>query len=239
MPYRRYHPREDDVASIQTLLPPYLPRSRETSRPPSTAPSYHTIELGRTENGNEEQVVVPAQVRGRGQSRPESSVERVLSEERTEVRFTMLLVGIWRQKTALAILSILSGAQVNAQTENGVTPIHCAELKGSTTMIKILLMKGADIDVKEEHGLTPLDLAFMRGHTKAIRLLISRGANIDHLVVRKAIRSSPSISEESYEEQTWWRKYRVKDARRGWFPASSLSYDRDRFGEDSGVKAIW
>jgi len=69
-------------------------------------------------------------------------------------------------------------------------------------MIRILLMKGANIEVKEEHGLTPLDMAVMKGHTKAMRLLMSRGAKIDHLVVRRAIRSSPSVSEDSYEQQT-------------------------------------
>ena len=67
-------------------------------------------------------------------------------------------------------------------------------------MIKIQLMKGANMEIKEEHGLTPLDMAAMQDHTKAMRPLISRGANIDHLVVRRAIRSSPSVSEESSEQ---------------------------------------
>ena len=93
-------PREDDAASIQTSLPPYVPRSYEASRPLSPAPSYHTVELGRTKNAN--------------QSRPQSSVGRVPSKERDEVRNIMLMAGIWYQKTALAMLSVLSGAQVNA-----------------------------------------------------------------------------------------------------------------------------
>ena len=68
-------------------------------------------------------------------------------------------------------------------------------------MIKILLMRGANIEIEEEHGLTPLDMAVMQGHTKAMRFLISRGAKIDHLVVRRAIRSSLSVLEESCEQQ--------------------------------------
>jgi len=109
----------------------------------------------------------------------------------------MLFVAIWHWKTALAILLLLSGAHVNAQWETGISPIHCAVLKGSITMIKILLMKEADIEIKEEHGLTPLDIAAMRGHQKAMKLLISRGAKIDNTVaqvVRRAIQSAPSIS---------------------------------------------
>lgn len=85
----------------------------------------------------------------------------------------MLMAGIWYQKTAPAMLSVLSGAQVNAQWENEISPIHCTALTGNITMIRILLMKGANIEVKEEHGLTPLDMPVMKGHTKAMRLLIS------------------------------------------------------------------
>lgn len=60
-------------------------------------------------------------------------------------------------------------------------------------------MKGANIEVKEEHELTPLDMVVMKGYTKAMRLLMSCRAKIDYLVVRRAIRSSPSVLEDSYE----------------------------------------
>lgn len=99
----------------------------------------------------------------------------------------MLMAGIFHQKTALALLAILSGARVNVQWETGLSPLHCAALKGNIIMIKILLMRGANTEVEEEHGLTPLDLAVLQGHTKAVRLLISRGAKIDHLVVSDSI----------------------------------------------------
>ncbi len=108
----------------------------------------------------------------------------------------MLFVAIWHQKTALAILLLLSGAPVNAQWEDGITPIHCAALKDNITMIKVLVKTGANIESKEEHGLTPLDLATMRGHTKAVKYLISRGAKIDNTVVKRAIQSAPCISED-------------------------------------------
>ena len=91
-----------------------MSQSQKASRPLSPAPSYHMVEPGRTENVNEEQVVVPAQARRGVQSRRRSSTGRVLSEERDEVRNTMLMAGIWYQKTALVILSVLSRAQVNA-----------------------------------------------------------------------------------------------------------------------------
>ncbi len=49
MPSRCCGPRKDDATSIQTSLPPYVPRSHEASRPLSPALSYHTVEPGRTE----------------------------------------------------------------------------------------------------------------------------------------------------------------------------------------------
>jgi len=73
---------------------------------------------------------------------------------------------------------------------------------GNNIIIRILLMKGANIEVKEDYGLTPLDIVIIKGHTKAMRLLISRGARIDYLVIRRAIRSSTSVSEDSHEQRT-------------------------------------
>ena len=187
MPSRCSSPGEDDAASVQTSLPLYMPRNHEAYRLLSPAPSYRTIELERIESVNEEQAIVPAQARRGVQSRTQSPSGKLLSEEENKVRVTMLVAGIFYQKTAVALLAILAGAQVNVQTETGISPLHCAALKGNIIMIKILLMRGADTEVEEEHGLTPLDLAVMQGHTKAVRLLISRGAKTDHLVVNESI----------------------------------------------------
>ena len=141
VPSRCCGPRADDAASIQASLAPYMPQSHEASRPLSPAPSYHTIELGRNENMNEDQAVILAQAGREIQSKSRSSIGRVLSEERDEVRITMLVAGIWYRKTALAILSVLSGAQADAQCKTGIAPTHCVALKGNITMIKILLMR--------------------------------------------------------------------------------------------------
>jgi len=164
MPSRCYGLDEDDAASTRTLLPPYMPRNYEACRISSPAPSYHTVEPGRTVNMNTERAIVPAQARRGGHSRPRSSVGRVLlkEEEDDEVRTTILMAGIIQKKTVMAILSILSGAQVNKQWETGISPIHLAVLRDNITMIKILLMRGANVEVKEEHGLTPLDMAVMK-----------------------------------------------------------------------------
>ena len=161
-----------------------MPRNHKASRLLSPAPSYHTVEPERAERVNDKQAVVPAQAKRGVQPRTKSPSGRLLLEEENEVRITILMAGIYYQKTALALLAVLSGAQVNMQWDTGMSPLHCVALKGNIIMIKILLMRGANTEVKEEHGLTPLDLAVMQGHIKAVRLLISRGAKTDHLVVR-------------------------------------------------------
>ena len=93
-----------------------FPVSRnDTSGGLSPAPSYHTVEPARIENVNEEQAVVPAQARTGGQTNPRSSVARFPSKEGDDARTTLLMAGIWYERTALALFPALSGAQVNAQ----------------------------------------------------------------------------------------------------------------------------
>ena len=108
----------------------------------------------------------------------------------------MLFAAMCHQKTALAILSVLSGAQVNNTTDIGVSPIHCAVLIDNITMIINLWMMGANVNVKEEeYGLTPLDLAILRSNVKATRLLISLGAKTIHPMVLEVIGMAPHASE--------------------------------------------
>ena len=95
MPSRCYGVGKDDAASVQTSLALYMPRNHEACRLLSPAPSYHTVELERTERMNEEQAIVPAQARRGVQSRIRNPPGRVTSEEKIEIRTTLLMVGIY------------------------------------------------------------------------------------------------------------------------------------------------
>jgi ankyrin repeat protein len=51
-----------------------------------------------------------------------------------------------------------AGADPNAETEDGETPLHVAASKGDATAIEILLKAGANSKAKNEDGQAPADL---------------------------------------------------------------------------------
>lgn len=58
----------------------------------------------------------------------------------------------------------------------GDTPLHWAELGGSTNVINLLLAAGADIDAQNDIQNTPLHIATENGNTDAALRLIEKGA---------------------------------------------------------------
>jgi ankyrin repeat protein len=58
------------------------------------------------------------------------------------------------------------GADVNAVSDLGMTPMHYAVLRGSDRIIEYLAGNGARFDVKNKQGRTAADLA--RGRTAAL-----------------------------------------------------------------------
>jgi ankyrin repeat protein len=81
----------------------------------------------------------------------------------------MLAVGMGRQddmareeeRKALEAVKILVelGADVNAATETGWTPLHAAAFIGANTLIEFLVEKGASVNVQNGCGQTPVSLA--------------------------------------------------------------------------------
>merc|ERR1712078_113458 len=69
-----------------------------------------------------------------------------------------------------------SGAEVNAKSEYGATPLHWASQEGYTDIVKLLIEKGADVNAKDEEGKTPLNWASEGGHTDIVKLLVEKGA---------------------------------------------------------------
>jgi len=66
---------------------------------------------------------------------------------------------------------IKRGANVNAQTQHGVTPLMIAAARNVTPMIGLLVQSGADPSIKSKEGKTALDIAEQNGSEQAARAL--------------------------------------------------------------------
>ncbi len=86
---------------------------------------------------------------------------------------TQLLEAVQENEVEKVKGLIVQGANVNARTEFGETPLHLAQSK---EMAELLLSKGADIHAKDdEFGMTPL----FNATKEVFELLISKGADIN------------------------------------------------------------
>jgi quinoprotein dehydrogenase-associated probable ABC transporter substrate-binding protein len=66
---------------------------------------------------------------------------------------------------------IAHGADVNAQTKEGVTPLMIAAARNSAPMIGLLGQAGAKLDIKSAEGKTAADIAAQNGADAAVRAL--------------------------------------------------------------------
>ena len=67
------------------------------------------------------------------------------------------------------------GADPNARTEGGMTPLHRAAWGGKAEVVALLLDRGANLNVLDKFRATPLHLAV--GHAEVVALLLDRGAD--------------------------------------------------------------
>jgi uncharacterized protein len=77
------------------------------------------------------------------------------------------------QTAAKEIVRMLlaAGADPNARSASGGTPLHTAAFTGDVVLVRTLLAAGASPVIEDEKGRTSLDLARERGHTEAAALL--------------------------------------------------------------------
>ncbi len=78
----------------------------------------------------------------------------------------------------LKVMALLkTGANINATTYEGVTPLMFAAQQGHHRIVNLLLANGAEPDKKTGDGFTALILAILGGHFEAVQGLIRHGAN--------------------------------------------------------------
>ena len=73
-------------------------------------------------------------------------------------------------------LLLASGADPEALTEHGLTPLRLAALNGHLQVARLLLEAGAEREKASGAGATPLLLAALNGHVEVARLLLEHGA---------------------------------------------------------------
>jgi ankyrin repeat protein len=74
---------------------------------------------------------------------------------------------------ALALLG--AGANINAATSVGRTPLHDTALYNNPEVAKVLLANGAQVNVRDEFGRTALYYARRDGHPEMEALLLQHG----------------------------------------------------------------
>ncbi|KAJ6773776.1 ANKYRIN-1-LIKE ISOFORM X1 [Salix purpurea] len=79
-----------------------------------------------------------------------------------------------RYQTAVHLLE--NGANPNAATDEGLTPLHFAAKSGLKKLLLLLIMKGAKVDAKANSG-TPLQWAASHGQKKAVEILLDKHAD--------------------------------------------------------------
>jgi ankyrin repeat protein len=75
---------------------------------------------------------------------------------------------------------LAQGAQVNATTPEGVTPLFMAAQQGHEKNVHLLIGEGAEVNAaRKNDGVTPLFMAAQQGHEENVRLLIGAGAQVN------------------------------------------------------------
>lgn len=78
---------------------------------------------------------------------------------------------------AIAKLLVEAGADKEAKSNDGLTPLSLAVRNGPFEVIKLLIGAGANEEARCNDGLTPLSWAALEGHFETVRVLVEAGAN--------------------------------------------------------------
>lgn len=99
------------------------------------------------------------------------------------------LIAAARKSDVEAVKGLLAkGADPNAKTRYGATPLFFACDRGSLEIVKMLVERGADVNVRDTfYNSTAVGWAVSKNHTAIVKLLLEKGANSKQIVMRSAI----------------------------------------------------
>lgn len=93
-----------------------------------------------------------------------------------------------------------SGTPIDAQDEDGWTPLMHATLNGELDTMKFLLEAGAKVDAVDSYGCTALFLAAKRDTVDAAELLLKAGANVNHVADGLETALSTAVGEAQFTD---------------------------------------
>lgn len=83
---------------------------------------------------------------------------------------------------------LAAGADVNAKSPYGATPLFFACDRGNVEIVRLLLDKGADVNIRDTfYKATPTAWAMQKGNPEIIRLLLDKGAQEVEMAMTFAI----------------------------------------------------
>lgn len=75
--------------------------------------------------------------------------------------------------------ALATGAKINAQDANGITPLSWAAMSAHKDAVVALVKAGADVNSRNGDGATPLIVAAFFGRSEVVRALLELGARVD------------------------------------------------------------
>ena len=88
----------------------------------------------------------------------------------------------------MVALLLDKGANLEAKTRDGLTPLHCAARSGHENVVDMMVQRGAPISSKTKNGLAPLHMASQGDHVDAARILLH------HKVISRIFRDESKFS---------------------------------------------
>ena len=85
----------------------------------------------------------------------------------------------WDEVLKMLLMLLDAGADPNARSERGYTPLHIAADSIFSAVIAALLDAGAEVDARDEEGRTPLHWAAWGGGPEIVAAYLDGGANIE------------------------------------------------------------
>ena len=93
---------------------------------------------------------------------------------------------------------IENGADINAKTAHGFTPLLYAAKRGDHSIIELLAVNGADIDMKDKAGLTPLMHLARNGYIDMVSNFITQDQ--ENETNSTSFETVSSLSQGTYSE---------------------------------------